>query len=91
MEQVFEAGLDLLLAKDARKKALVAKPRPSKDPKLLRFDSRYVPAEIRREVWKRDQGRCQWWRAEGSAVRRSSPSWTTSMDSSQASRSQRRT
>jgi hypothetical protein len=60
MEQVLEAGLDLLLAKDAKKKALVAKPRPAKDPALLRFDSRYIPAEIRREVWKRDQGRCQW-------------------------------
>jgi hypothetical protein len=60
MEQVFEAGLDLLLAKDAKKKALVAKPRPAKDPALLHFDSRYIPAELRREVWKRDQGRCQW-------------------------------
>ncbi len=37
----------------------MAKPRPVKDPSLLRFDSRYIPAEIRREVWKRDQGRCQ--------------------------------
>ncbi len=60
MEQVFEAGLDLILAKDAKKKALAAKPRPAKDPSLLRFDSRYIPAEIRREVWQRDQGRCQY-------------------------------
>jgi hypothetical protein len=52
--------MKLILAKDAKKKALVAKPRPSKDPKLLRFDTRYIPSEIRREVWKRDQGKCQW-------------------------------
>jgi len=58
--EVFEEGMKLILARDAKKKALVAKPRPAKDPKLLRFDTRYVPAEIRREVWQRDQGRCQW-------------------------------
>src|SRR5512138_741906 len=40
MEQVFEAGLDLILARDAKKRALVPRPRPAKDPKLLRFDSR---------------------------------------------------
>jgi hypothetical protein len=60
LEQVLEAGLDLILEKDAKKKALVAEPRPAKDPNLLRFDTRYIPAEIRREVWKRDQGMCQW-------------------------------
>jgi hypothetical protein len=60
IERVLEAGLDLILAKDAKKKALVTKPQPAKDPKLLRFDTRYIPAEIRRQVWKRDQGRCQW-------------------------------
>jgi hypothetical protein len=59
MEQVFEAGLDLILARDAKKKALVAKPRPAKEPSLLRFDTRYIPAEIRREVGERDDGRCQ--------------------------------
>jgi hypothetical protein len=57
---VLQEGLKLILARDAKKRALVAKPRPAKDPALLRFDSRYIPAEIRREVWRRDQGRCQW-------------------------------
>jgi hypothetical protein len=58
-EDVLAAGLDLILANDARRKGLVAKPRPAKaarrpDP------SRYVPATVRREVWTRDAGRCQW-------------------------------
>jgi len=64
---ILREGMKLLLAKDAKKKALVATPRPAKDPKLLRFDSRYIPAEIRRAVWARDQGRCQW-PVEGSGI-----------------------
>ncbi len=57
---VFEEGMKLILAKDAKKKALVAKPRPRKNPELPYFETRSLPAELRREVWKRDQGRCQW-------------------------------
>ncbi len=57
---ILQEGMKLILARDAKKKALVAKPRPAKDPRLLRFDTRYIPAEIRREVWQRDHGRCQW-------------------------------
>ncbi len=57
---VFQEGMKLILAKDAKKKALVAKPRPRKDPQLPYFDSRSLPAELRREVWTRDQGKCQW-------------------------------
>jgi hypothetical protein len=54
-EQLLEAGLDLLLAQHAKRKGLVvrplAKPRPSKPD--------HVPSHVRREVWKRDEGRCQ--------------------------------
>ncbi len=55
-----EAGLDLLLARDAKKKRLVAHPRPRKPANEPPLDSRHVPAEVRRAVWERDQGRCQW-------------------------------
>src|SRR5574342_242853 len=55
-EEILEAGLDLLLARDAKKKGQVEKPlskrRPAKPDR--------VPAHVRREVWRRDQGRCQW-------------------------------
>jgi hypothetical protein len=61
-EDVLAAGLDLILARDAKKKALVANPRPPKaaNQHIARDDSRHVPAEIRREVWTRDRGCCQW-------------------------------
>src|SRR5512133_3457405 len=62
MEEILEAGLDLLLERDAKRKGLVKKPlktpRPSSDPE-------YVPAHVKREVWKRDQGKCQWSLASG--------------------------
>jgi len=55
-EEILEAGLDLLLAKDAKKKALVGRPRK----KIRPSKPDHVPAHVRREVWTRDGGRCQW-------------------------------
>ena len=61
-DRILEAGLDLLLERDAKRKALVAKPRreppPSSDPD-------HVPAHVRRTVWIRDEGKCQWPVASG--------------------------
>jgi hypothetical protein len=53
---IFDRALTLLLDDVARKKlAATTKPRPSRpaDPR-----SRHVPAEVKREVWLRDQGQC---------------------------------
>jgi hypothetical protein len=58
-EDVLEAALDLLLAKDAKKKGLVANPRPAA-PCAKEPAADYIPAALRREVWKRDRGCCQW-------------------------------
>src|SRR5512133_2933421 len=62
MEEILEAGLDLLLERDAKRKGFVKKPlktpRPSSNPG-------YVPAHVRRAVWERDQGKCQWPLASG--------------------------
>jgi hypothetical protein len=60
--EILEAGLDLLLERSAKRKGLVTKPR--KEPPARRSpppedSDRYVPAHVRREVWKRDGGRCQ--------------------------------
>jgi HNH endonuclease len=59
--EILEAGLDLLLAQAEKRKGMVEKPRkearPSKDD--------HIPAHVRREVWKRDGGRCQWALASG--------------------------
>ena len=64
--EILEAGLDLLLERSAKRKGLVKNPRPapSTTPPAR---SRYVPAHVRREVWKRDEGRCQWRMEDGSA------------------------
>jgi len=71
MEQVLEVALDLLLEKQARRKALVRRPRaprtaptpiPSAPPLTpTPADSRpHVPAAVEREVRLRDGDRCQW-------------------------------
>ncbi|MFL5413264.1 MAG: HNH endonuclease [Myxococcales bacterium] len=55
-EHVLEAGLDLVLQHHAKRKGLVEKPRGalrSARPETLR-------AAVKREVWTRDGGRCQW-------------------------------
>lgn len=62
LEEILEAGLDLLLDRDAKRKGLVEKPlktpRPSSDPE-------YVPTHVRRAVWTRDGGKCQYRLASG--------------------------
>jgi len=56
-EKVLEAALDLLLAQQAKRRGEATKPqqnpRPAKNPG-------HVPAAVRREVWSRDEGKCQW-------------------------------
>jgi hypothetical protein len=56
-EEILEAGLDLLLAQHAKRKGLVANPR--KEPPPSSPDSDHIPAHVRRAVWLRDGGRCQ--------------------------------
>ena len=62
LAEILEAGLDALIERAEKRKGLVArplaKPRPSKDPG-------YIPAHVRRVVWKRDGGRCQYRLASG--------------------------
>ncbi|TMQ66136.1 MAG: HNH endonuclease [Candidatus Eisenbacteria bacterium] len=54
---VFERALDSLIRQlEKRKIAATQKPRASHGHK--RAAGRYVPAEIKRAVWRRDQGRC---------------------------------
>jgi hypothetical protein len=63
---LLELGADTAIAQDAKRKGLVKKPRdrtaeaPPPPP-----DSDHIPAEVRRVVWKRDQGCCQWKLANG--------------------------
>ncbi|HSN14565.1 MAG TPA: HNH endonuclease signature motif containing protein, partial [Anaeromyxobacteraceae bacterium] len=64
-EAILEAGLDLLLARDAKRKGLVAKPRTEApahpgSPAETKNESGRIPASVKRAVWIRDQGRCQY-------------------------------
>jgi hypothetical protein len=59
-EDVLSAGLDLLLDRDAKRKGLVANPRPAPETASAEPGAVYIPASVRREVWERDQGKCQW-------------------------------
>jgi hypothetical protein len=55
-EEILEAGLDLLLEKAAKRRGLVDKPR--KEP--LPSESDAVPAHVKRTVWLRAGGKCEW-------------------------------
>ena len=59
-EAILSAGLDLLLARDAKKRGLVEKPRSTLDDAEDAPDSDHVPAAVEREVRKRDGDCCQW-------------------------------
>ena len=62
LAEILEAGLDALIERYEKRKGLVKRPlrvpRPSSDPE-------HVPAHVRRAVWKRDGGKCQWPLASG--------------------------
>jgi hypothetical protein len=55
-EDLLEAGLDLLLERQAKRNGLVDKPRKSASSS----NAVTLTAAVKREVWRRDGGRCQW-------------------------------
>ncbi len=60
-DAILEAGLDLLIARAEKRKGIVEK--PQKTPRPAKSD--HVPAHLRRAVWARDGGKCQWPLASG--------------------------
>jgi hypothetical protein len=66
VETILEAGLDLLLERSAKRRGLVKEPRTQPNPAADEDgDPRRIPAAVRREVFLRDDGRCQWPTAGG--------------------------
>ena len=68
LEEIFEAGLDLLLERAAKRRGLVEKPRTSAaqvtaDSKAAR--TRQPRSAVKRELLKRDGATCQWPLASG--------------------------
>jgi hypothetical protein len=55
--ELLETGLDLVLERHAKRNGLVKKPRKASRPSA---DPDHVPAHVRRAVWERDGGKCQW-------------------------------
>ncbi len=55
-EEVLEVCMDLLLAERAKRRGLVEKPRKTARP----VTSDAIPAAVKREVWGRAGGRCEW-------------------------------
>ena len=60
VERILEAGLDLLLERASKRKGLVKRPRSQPSTVADDRNPRQVPAAVRREVFLRDGGRCQW-------------------------------
>jgi hypothetical protein len=58
-EAILEAGLDLLIERHVKRRGIVAKPRKNAPSPGLPAASRHIPAAVKREVWLRDGGRCQ--------------------------------
>lgn len=54
--EILEAALDLLLQHHGKSKGLTSRPRKRTSPPK----AKHIPASVRREVWERDKGRCQW-------------------------------
>src|SRR5574341_251917 len=66
---ILEAGLDLLIERAAKRKGQVKRPRKgggegARSPSGS--ESRHIPADVKRQVWLRDGGRCVWPTADGS-------------------------
>jgi 5-methylcytosine-specific restriction endonuclease McrA len=56
-EELLEEALDLLLAREEKRRTAAAT-RPLATPRPASED--HLPAHVRREVWARDEGMCQW-------------------------------
>jgi hypothetical protein len=69
VEEILEAGLDLLLEKNAKRHGQVKRPRTAQqstpNASATPRTNEAVPAHVKREVWKRAGGRCEWKLASG--------------------------
>ena len=63
LEKVFGKALDLLLESELKKKA--GKTLNPRNVKIKTKNTRSIPAEVKRKVWQRDQGQCQFKSAKG--------------------------
>jgi hypothetical protein len=72
LAEIVEVGLNFILERTAKRRGLVKNPRkkaappgelatPGKEaPVAAKDPGRYVAADVRRAIWERDHGQCQW-------------------------------
>jgi hypothetical protein len=60
VEEAITAAFDLVLQRDAKRKGLVERPRPAPPEERAEPGAAHIPTAVRREVWERDGGCCQW-------------------------------
>jgi hypothetical protein len=65
---IFDRALDLLLG-DAEKRKTAATKKPRR-PRATKEGSRHIPRHVRREAWKRDEGRCAFVGSSGRCTER---------------------
>ena len=64
--QVLERALDLLIADRMKKRfGQTSKPRTARAAAARKADSRYIPSEVRRQVFERDGARCSYVSPDG--------------------------
>jgi hypothetical protein len=54
--EILERGLDIVLAQHAKRQGLVEKPRKGRGASRRNT----IPAEVKREIWRRAGGQCEW-------------------------------
>jgi hypothetical protein len=57
---ILKAGLREVIRQDERRKGLVEKPRAPKPRAEAPKGDAAIPADVKRDVWRRDDGCCQW-------------------------------
>src|SRR5262249_48913709 len=58
--EILKQGLRCIIRDHEKRKGLTDRPRPRKQPAASRSPNAAISRSVKRAVWQRDQGRCQW-------------------------------
>jgi len=58
--EILKQGLRCIIRDHEKRKGLTERPRPSQQPAANPSPDAAIPRAVKRAVWQRDQGRCQW-------------------------------
>jgi len=63
--EILKQGLRCIIRDHEKRKGLTERPRPPKHPAAEPSPDSAIPRPVKRAVWRRDHGRCQWPTADG--------------------------